>query len=80
MPVDQERARKLLDAVTREAQRYSFEEAMHAFAAATASAITAGPVPKEHRTKVLQTFVGNVILGMQKLDRRDDPLGAVTPN
>jgi hypothetical protein len=78
--VDQERARKLLDALTKEAQRYSFEEAMHALAACTASAITASSVPKEHRNKVLQTFVGNVLLAVQKIDARDDPLGAVAPN
>lgn len=78
--VDIERARKLLDAVVREGQRYSFEESMHAFASAVASALASGPVPAEHRHKALQTFVGNVLLALEKIDARNDPLGPVRPN
>jgi hypothetical protein len=72
--VDVDRARRLQDALTRGAQRYSFDEALHALAAVVASAVSSGPVPQEHRSKVLTTFMGNVLLALGKIDARDDPL------
>lgn len=77
---DVERARKLQDAIVREAQRYTFEETMHALAATTAAVLASGPVPRNARPRALQTFVGNVLLALEKVDARDDPLGSFRSN
>ncbi len=70
--MDIERVRRLQDALVRECQRYSLEEAMNALAAVSAAALATAP--KSARENIFNVFNKAIVASVLNIDKGADPL------
>lgn len=68
-----ERIRRLNDALVRECQRYTLDEALNALAAVSAGAISTLE-NKEQRVKAFTVFQQAVVNSLRSIEKHTDPL------
>ncbi|MDE2107335.1 MAG: hypothetical protein KGL39_59615 [Patescibacteria group bacterium] len=72
MAIDLAKVRRLQDALVRECQRYSLEEAMNALAAVSAAALATAP--KYARENIFNVFNRAIVASVVQIDKGADPL------